>query len=143
MSAAISTDFDGRSDIDALLVWQVRNLGFGTEAARREQCSRYRQAVLRSGQVQDLIAAEVKQAWSEVEAARQQIELTRRMLETANEVYDRNIARIRGLEGLPLEAIQALDAVASARRSHLSAVIGFNQAQLRLLRAVGQPLESY
>ena len=134
---------DGRGDLDAILVWQVRNLGFGAEAAQREQGSRYRQAVLRSHQMQDVIAAEVKQAWSEVEAARQQIELTRETLAVATEVYDRNITRIRSLEGLPLEAIQALDAVASVRRDHLAAVIRFNQAQLKLLRAIGQPLESF
>lgn len=134
---------DGRSDIDALLVWQIRNLGFGVGAARREQNSRYRQAVLRSWQIQDLIAAEVKQAWSEADARRQQIDITRETLESAKTVYDRNILRIRGLEGLPLEAIQALDAVAESRTDHLTAVIRFNRAQLMLLRAIGQPLESY
>ncbi len=140
----VGSDLDGlngRSDVDALLIWQVQNLGLGTAAARRRTESQHRQALLRSHQVQDIIAAEVKLAWSEVDAGHQQIAITQETLATAGEVYDSSIDRIRGLEGLPIEAIQALDAVAQARLNNLTAVIRYNRGQLKLLRAIGQPLE--
>ena len=47
--------------------------------------------------------------------------------------------RIRGAEGLPIETLQAIQSVATARRSYLATVTNYNRAQFQLLRAVGQP----
>ena len=132
--------FDGRADIDAMLVWEVRNLGFGERAARGETSSRYRQAVLRSHQVQDQIAEEVRNAWHRVRAGRQRMDIARDNVSEAVRLVDMNFARIRGLEGLPLEAIQALHAVSQARLSYLRAIVEYNKAQAELLRAVGRPI---
>ena len=85
-----------------MLVWEVRNLGFGERAARGETSSRYRQAVLRSHQVQDQIAEEVRNAWHRVRAGRQRMDIARDNVSEAVRLVDMNFARIRGLEGLPL-----------------------------------------
>lgn len=132
--------FNGRADLDAMLVWEVRNLGFGERAARGETGSRYRQAVLRSHQVQDLIAEEVRNAWHRVRAGRQRMDIARDNVSEAVQLVDMNFERIRGLEGLPLEAIQALHAVSQARLSYLRAIVEYNKAQADLLRAVGRPI---
>ncbi|MCP4787994.1 MAG: TolC family protein [Fuerstiella sp.] len=132
--------FDGRADIDAMLVWEVRNLGFGERAARGETSSRYRQAVLRSHQVQDQIAEEVRSAWHRVRAGRQRMDISRDNVSEAVRLVDMNFERIRGLEGLPLEAIQALHAVSQARLSYLRAIVKYNKAQADLLRAIGRPI---
>ncbi|MEO2016005.1 MAG: TolC family protein [Fuerstiella sp.] len=132
--------FDGRADIDAMLVWEVRNLGFGERAARGESSSRYRQAVFRSHQVQDQIAEEVRNAWHRVRAGRQRMDISRDNVGEAVRLVDMNFQRIRGLEGLPLEAIQALHAVSQARLSYLRAIVEYNKAQADLLRAVGRPI---
>ena len=131
----------GRFDVDAQLVWQLRNLGAGTAADQRATRSRYEQELIKSYRVRDIIAAEVKAAWHAVAAQKQQIQLTRDKLGTALAVYERNITRIRGLEGLPIEAIQAINALADARFDFLEAVIGYNKSQLTLLRAIGEPLD--
>ena len=51
---------------------------------------------------------------------------------------DLNMARIRGAEGLPIEALQAIQAAATARDTYLDAVGEFNRSQFFLLRAVGR-----
>jgi len=51
---------------------------------------------------------------------------------------DLNMARIRGAEGLPIEALQAIQAAATARDTNLDAVGEFNRSQFFLLRAVGR-----
>jgi outer membrane protein TolC len=131
---------DGRSDLDAMLVWEVRNLGLGEQAARRESSSRYRQTVLSAHQVQDQIAADVRNAWHRIDAGRQQIVLARSNVNAAGRVLEMNLERIRGLEGLPLEAIQALNSVSSARLNLLQSIVDYNKAQASLLRAVGRPV---
>jgi outer membrane protein TolC len=131
---------DGRSDFDVLAVWQLRNLGFGTHAARQERSSQFRQAQLDYYRIQDLVTTEVTKAYHQVHAQRMQLSLAKENVEKALDSYRQNILRIRGLAGLPLEALQALQAVALARRAYLAALIEYNQAQLQLLRAIGQPI---
>ncbi|WP_145177445.1 hypothetical protein [Gimesia aquarii] len=58
----------------------------------------------------------------------------------ATKSYNQNMARIRGLAGLPLEGFQSLNTVADARNAYLNAIIDYNQAQLSSLRAIGRPL---
>ncbi len=131
---------DGRSDFDAMLVWEVRNLGLGEKAARRASASRYRQSVMSAHQVQDQIAADVKNAWHRVDAGRQQLVIAQENVNDAVRVLELNLNRIRGLEGLPLEAVQALNAVTTTRMSLLRAIVEYNQAQAMLLRAIGRPV---
>ncbi len=131
---------DGRSDFDVLAVWQLRNLGFGTHVARQERSSQFRQAQLDYYRIQDLVTTEVTKAYHQVHAQRMQLSLAKANVEKALDSYRQNILRIRGLAGLPLEALQALQAVALARRAYLAALIEYNQAQLQLLRAIGQPI---
>ena len=132
---------DGRSDFDAVLVWEVRNLGFGEKAAQRGASSQYRQSVLRSCQIQDQIAADVRNAWHRVNAGSERMNIARNNVSEANSVLELNLERIRGLEGLPLEAIQALNGVSSARLSLLRAIVEYNKAQAALLQAIGRPVE--
>lgn len=134
-------NFDGRADFDAILVWEVRNFGLGESAARNQTTSRYRQAVLGAHRVQDQIAAEVRNGWHQVQAGRQRLHLARQNVEDATRVLQMNLERIRGLEGLPLEAIQALNAVATARLTFLEAIVSYNKAQAELLRAIGRPVQ--
>ena len=51
-----------------------------------------------------------------------------------------NMTRIRGGEGLPIEALQAIQSVAKARSAYLNAVIVYNKTQFELLRALGSPI---
>lgn len=50
-----------------------------------------------------------------------------------------NLAGIRGGVLRPIEAQQTIAALAIARQRYLDAIIGYNQAQLELMRSIGQP----
>ena len=131
---------DGRYDFDALMSWEVRNLGFGERAARRESCSRIQQAKFEKVRVMDQVAREVSESYSQVRFRREQINITQRAIASAQESYERNLARIRDGQGLPLEVLQSLQALESAQRAYLEAVIDHNQAQFRLQWALGWPV---
>jgi outer membrane protein TolC len=48
--------------------------------------------------------------------------------------------RIRAGAGLPIEVLQAIQALDQARREYLRAVADHNEAQFRLHRALGWPI---
>lgn len=129
---------DGRADFDVLAVWQVRNLGLGVRAARDEAASVQRQTFLEYHRVRDIIVAEVAKAHAEVKAQKRRMDLARQRVEKAVDAHKRSLARIRGFVGLPLEALQDVQAVIEARRELVDATVDYNQAQLKLLRAIGR-----
>ena len=56
--------------------------------------------------------------------------------------YERNLERIRNVQGLPLEVLQSIQALTQARREYLRALIAYNEAQFRLQRALGWPADA-
>jgi outer membrane protein TolC len=134
-SSIINTD--DRWDADAVAYWEIRNLGFGDRAARAESASVARQAQHREIAVLDRIAREVTEAHTQVVQRRQRTELARNGIVAAERSYDLNLQRIQNAQGLPIEALQAIAALAIARQSYLNAVIDYNIAQFELSRAIG------
>lgn len=132
-------NFAGRGDLDAGAVWSWENFGFGNLARQREQESIYNQAQLTSGQVRDRVAIEVAQAYRRVQSRRQQIAASRTQVVAAADAFQLNLAGIEGLTLRPIEAQQAIGALASARQQYVDAVIDYDRAQFELLRAIGQP----
>lgn len=131
------SNIDGRYDFDAAVSWQVRNLGMGERGARRESSARVQQAKFEKLQVLDQVAREVSEAYSEVGFRRQQIDITQQAITTAQQSYQSNLDRIQDGEGLPIEVLQAVQALESARRAYLRAVIDHNKAQFQLQWALG------
>jgi outer membrane protein TolC len=132
-------DFGGRGDFDALAVWEVKNFGLGNRALRQERESQHRQAHLQYEWVRDQIAAEVSQAYYRSTYRREQIDHASRQAAAAADALPLNFNGIRNRELRPIEAQQAIAALASARNLYLASIIDYNQAQLELLRAVGEP----
>lgn len=135
-------DVEDRYDLDALMTWQVRNFGFGENAARRESAARIQQAKFDKLRVLDQVALEISEAYSQVQFRRQQIAITEKAIQSAQDSYQRNLARIRDGQGLPLEVLQSLQALETARRAYLRAVIDHNQAQFQLQWALGWPVSA-
>ena len=131
------TNTADRFDGDAVAYWEVRNLGFGEQSIRSEAASRLRQAQWREVSVMDRIAQEVVEAHGQVESRRKRIELAKSGIEAAQRSYELNLQRIENAKGLPIEALQAVQALAQARRDYLNAVIDHNVAQMKLCRATG------
>jgi outer membrane protein TolC len=132
--------FGDRFDFDAAAYWEIRNLGHGDAAARRAARARIDQARYRRIQIMDQVASEVAEAHAQVLARQRQLETAEDGVRAATASYQRNVARIRDAQGLPLEVLQSLQALDQARRQYLRVVAGYNEAQFRLQRALGCPI---
>lgn len=133
-------DVDGRYDFDAVVTWELRNFGLGERAARNRTSARVQQARYEKLRVMDQVAAEISESASQIEFRRQQVDLTQQAIATAERSYESNLERIKDGEGLPIEVLQAVQALESARRAYLQAVTAYNQAQFRLQWALGWPV---
>lgn len=143
--AGLGGDIDGyadRFDADAVAWWELRNLGYGETAARREMDSRIGQAKLQQVSLLDQIAREVVEAHAQVELRRRQIDTAREAVTIARSSYAKNLDRIQNGQGLPLEALQAIQALGQAQREYLRAVTDYNLSQFSLTRALGQSPDS-
>ena len=62
-----------------------------------------------------------------------------KLVMAATDSYRRNLDRIRGGQGLPLELLQAVQALDQAQNELLRATADYSEAQFRLYRALGWP----
>jgi outer membrane protein TolC len=130
-----------RFDFDAIIYWELRNLGFGEVAARKQMTARLRQAKLHEVQVMDQVAREVAEDLARVQTKFQQIGISEEAVKSAKQSYELNFERMKGLLGQPLELLQSIQALDQARHEYLRAVSDFDRAQFRLYRDLGWPPE--
>jgi len=131
----------GRFDLDAITYWQVRGLGVGEYAARREAQSQYDQTRMQQIRTMNRVGREIVEAHAQVLARHRQIEIAERAVQRATDSFERNWLRVRDLEGLPIETLQSIQALDQARREYLRALVDYNAAQFRLQRALGWPID--
>lgn len=134
-------NIDGRYDFDAILSWQVRNLGYGERAARAQQSARVQQAKYSKLRQMDLVAEQVATAHTRVQHRFTRIAIAEQGIEHARESFQKNMERIRNGQGLPIEALQSAQALEMAQREYLAAVVDYNQAQIDLQWALGFSVE--
>jgi outer membrane protein TolC len=136
-----SNDFGGRYDAEAMMIWEVRNMGLGEQAARQGRHARVHQATYANLRIMDQVAQEVAEAHVQTVLRKQQIEVAREAIVQAERSYDRNMARIQDAEGLPIEVLQSIQALEQSQRCYLNAVASYNRAQLQLGWATGWPID--
>ena len=130
-----------RFDFDAVAFWELRNFGFGERAARDERWSVYEQRQLEEVRLMDRVAREINVAHAQVRSRKGQIAVAESAVKAATESYDRNTTRIKEGIGLPIETLQAIQALDQARREYVRTVVDYNAAQFRLHRAVGWAIQ--
>ena len=133
-------DYRGRFDFDATAYWQLRNFGFGDAVARDGARSRLEQAKLVQVRVMDQVAREIVEAHAQTKSLCGQVVVAESGIRVAGDSYQRNLARIRGGQGLPLEVLQSIQALDQSRREYLRAVGDYDEWQFRLYRALGCPI---
>jgi outer membrane protein TolC len=133
-------DFRSRFDFDATAYWQLRNFGAGEVAARDAARSRLEQARFVQQRVTNQVSREIVEAHAQSESLRGQIAVAESGIRAAAESYRRNVQRIRGGQGLPLEVLQSIQALDQSRREYLRAVGDYDEWQFRLYRAMGCPI---
>ena len=126
-----------RSDVDLLAVWELKNMGLGNVALQRQRRGELHERLLEYEVIRDRIASEIVAAAADVASYRQQMEIARQSITAAGESYQLNEQRIRESEGLPIELLQSISALAEAQNAYTEAVANYNRAQYRLLRAMG------
>ncbi|MBI3865009.1 MAG: TolC family protein [Planctomycetia bacterium] len=132
-------DFKGRTDIDAILFWSVRNLGLGNkaliDAARARACSAdfEQQATL------DQVRREVADAFVRTHIQFAQIEVRARGVRSGADALSQDFTRVQGREGKPIELLDSLRQLATERRDYLDAIADYNKAQFELYVALGRP----
>lgn len=126
-----------RYDFDAMVSWEIRNLGFGERSARRRTEARVQQAMFRKVSLIDDVAREIAEAHTQVQHRRDRMAVTLVSIQSAQDSYDRNLSRIREGQGLPIEVLQSVKALEASRRAYLEAVIAYNEAQFQLQWATG------
>ena len=137
-----STNFPSssdRSDVDLLAVWEWQNMGVGNVARQRLRRGELHERVLELEALRDKIAAEVVAAAADVASYRRQMEIAQEAISAAEQSYRLNEQRIRASEGLPIELLQSISALAEARNAYTEAVANYNRSQYWLLRALGNP----
>ena len=131
--------FDGRTDFDVAVFWTFRNLGVGNAALVRAADSRAKQSRLRELETLNAVRAQVVEAHTLVAAAYLQIGLAEKAVQSGRDAFAQDLDRIKGGQGLPLEALDSLRLLARARYEYLDAIIDYNRAQVQLWVSVGQP----
>ena len=134
------SNYGDRLDADAVAFWEMRQLGLGERAAQREARSRITQARMRELATMDRIAREVNETQAQIQARKKQIEISKEAVQAANDSFEKNWERIRNGQGLPIEALQSIQALATAQREYIRAVSEYNIAQFTLQRSLGWPI---
>jgi outer membrane protein TolC len=132
-------DFKDRADIDAILYWSVRNLGFGNKALIDIARSRAVNANLEQQIVLDRVRNEVADAFARTHIRFAEIEVRARSVRSGIEAQTGDFARVQGREGKPIELLDSLRHLATERRDYLSAIADYNRAQFELYVALGNP----
>lgn len=139
-----------RGDIDAQLLWQFDNLGFGNRARTHQREAERRLAIIDLFRTQDQVAADVAQAYARTQHAARRVELAEKEVRLAADSADKNLAALgetrRSGELLqtlvrPQEAVASVQSLAQAYVDYFTAVADFNRSQFQLYRALGHPAQ--
>lgn len=129
--------FGSRQDVTAAAVWQLRNLGLGDHYRAELQELEVTSAQLHWTRLIDRVSEEVVSAQEMIVSQREQLNISRAAVESAIESLDKNVQRIREGAGLPIEALQSIQALERARSEYVRTLTTYNKAQFRLFAATG------
>jgi outer membrane protein TolC len=133
-----------RLDFDAVAFWSLQNLGLGNWALIKGAQSRLQTANLEFLATLDQVRTEVVAAQVRTQARFAQILATEKAVQAITLGYAEDVKAIKASIGParvahPVELLDSLRLLAEARRAYLEALIAYNEAQLELYVALGQP----
>jgi outer membrane protein TolC len=131
--------FASREDLDAVIYWTVQNMGVGNVALIRLAASHTRSANLEHLQVLTRVRFEVAQAYVRKQTFYEKMLLAEKAVPIGVRALTKDFERVNGGVGLPIELLESFRLTNQARFDYLDAIVGYNQAQLDLYVALGQP----
>jgi outer membrane protein TolC len=144
------TSWAGRSDWDAQVAWEFKNLGFGNRGLVTQRRGEQWQATVELFRIQDQVAAEVRQAHAQVQAAAVRVRRAEAGVKAALESYEGNLkglgqtvraGELLQLVNRPQEVVAALQQLQQAYLNSYTSINDYNRAQFRLYRAMGYPAQ--
>ena len=132
-------NFQERADLDAMVYWQLRNLGIGNKAQIAASGSRVRQSQFQQLIILDKVRAEVATAYTRVHARFHQLKTAEQAVRESEMAWREDLLRIRNNDGLPIEVLDSQRLLVRSRIALLNTIINYNIAQFELYHALGQP----
>ena len=134
--------FGGRSDLDVITYWTLRNFGIGNVAMIRLADAHLQMARFEQIRVLNLVRAEVAEAYAKAHARFAQITASEQAVQAGREAfredYERTLARAER-EVLPIELLNSFRLLAQSRHDYLDSIVDYDRAQFELFVAMGQP----
>jgi outer membrane protein TolC len=131
--------FAGRTDFDIRAYWTVLNLGAGNLSLIKQRKAQAGQAMADRSVVINQIRAEVSASRAESLALRSQVRVARAGLQTAEDGYRQDQARLRESLSLPIEALDSLRLLSDAKVTLIEAITRANRTQFALFVSLGAP----
>lgn len=128
-----------RSDFDAFAVWTLQNLGAGNLKSANARQASVGAATAERLRMLNQVRAETTAAYGLAIARRRQVGMAEHRLRRAEDAFRQDYARLLGGEALPLEVLNSVRLLLSARQDLIGTITGDNEAQFRLFVAMGQP----
>ncbi len=132
-------NFAGRTDFDVRAYWTILNLGAGNLALIKNRRAELGQATAEQSRTINRARDEVSASLAEARAAKNQIDITRRELESAELGFKQDLERSRQNLGRPIEVLNSLTLLADARVNLFRALVQYDQAQFKLWVSMGSP----
>ncbi|HEY5315942.1 MAG TPA: TolC family protein [Pirellulales bacterium] len=128
-----------RTDFDAMAVWTLQNAGAGNLARIRGGRAELGESVYQRSRMENQVRREVTAAYASALAQRRKVEVSLRRLVDAENAYQEDFQRLRGGKALPIEVLNSVRLLVSAREALIDAFVNDNRAQFDLFVALGQP----
>jgi outer membrane protein TolC len=145
------SNFSARADFDIQVLWEWKNLGLGNHALVRQREAENRLALLELFRTQDLVAAQVAQAYAQAQSAAGRLKDAEAELQDAADSATRNMqgmgqtldtGKVLVLAIRPQEVVAAIQALSQAYLDYYAAVGDYDRAQFRLYHALGHPAQA-
>ncbi len=131
------SQFNPRTDLDVVAVWSLQNFGIGNRALQNGVRAQIDIAEARRQQAIDRVNREVTEAFTNARTARNQMDIARRRVETAQQAYRQDFLRTKDRLGNLIEVLSSFNMLVAARQDLVYAMVGYSQAQFELLVALG------
>jgi outer membrane protein TolC len=133
-------DFGPRNDFDVVAFWTLQNLGLGNKALVNSSRSKLRQSELERVAMLNRVRAEVADAAIRTRVRFAQTAVMEDAVRSGLIAFSKDFERIRNRAGgLPIELLASFQLLARARAEFVDAIADYNQAQMDLYVALGQP----
>lgn len=127
-----------RTDFDLVAYWTLQNAGVGNYVLQKQRRIERGEAVIEQNRIRNRVGREIAEAHALSEGHYQKLQIAERRLKTAEEGFKRDLTRIKGVKGLPIEVINSVRLLTEARRRLVEETFAYDVAQFRLFVALGQ-----